>query len=175
MKFINLHAHTVFSIFDGLGYPQEHLKAAHENGMNALAISDHGNMNGMAHQYFAQQNMKKEGINFKNIYAMEGYYISSINEWKKEQEKQKEEKKSKKDKQQKGSIFLEDDDKTKKKEKYQRNHLLLLAKNKIGLTNLFKIVSESNTLENFYRHPRIDFEILKKNKEGIIRLLKGLR
>ena len=49
IPFVGLHAHSVAgSIFDGLGYPQEHMNFAYENGADALALTDHGNMNGLA-------------------------------------------------------------------------------------------------------------------------------
>lgn len=55
--------------------------------------------------------------------------------------------------------------------KYQqpRYHLVLLAKNKLGLQNLFKIVSISNT-EGFYKKPRVSLDWIKKNNcgEGLI-------
>ena len=50
IKFVGLHAHSVFSVFDGLGYPKDHMDFADENGCDALALTDHGNMNGLAHQ-----------------------------------------------------------------------------------------------------------------------------
>lgn len=48
-------------------------------------------------------------------------------------------------------------------------HLILLAKNNTGYKNLTKIVSRGFT-EGFYYKPRIDFELLKENHEGIIAL-----
>jgi len=46
--------------------------------------------------------------------------------------------------------------------------LILLAKNQTGLSNLFQIVSKSYKSENFYRYPRIDFEMLREHSEGVI-------
>ena len=46
-------------------------------------------------------------------------------------------------------------------------HLILLAKNKEGYQNLIKLVSLSYT-EGYYYKPRIDHEILKKYKDGLI-------
>lgn len=46
-------------------------------------------------------------------------------------------------------------------------HLLLLAKNKTGLRNLFKL-STIAELEGKYRKPRIDHELLRKHHEGLI-------
>ena len=48
-----------------------------------------------------------------------------------------------------------------------RYHLVLLAKNITGWKNIMKLVTLSN-LEGFYYKPRIDKEILKEHKEGII-------
>lgn len=49
------------------------------------------------------------------------------------------------------------------------SHLILLAKNQIGYKNLIKMVS-SGYIDGFYYKPRIDFELLKENSEGIIAL-----
>lgn len=46
-------------------------------------------------------------------------------------------------------------------------HLLLLAKNYDGYKNLMRLTTESH-LTGYYYKPRVDFELLKKYKEGII-------
>ena len=49
IPFVGLHAHSgMGSPFDGLGYPKEHMDYAFENGSDALALTDHGNMNALA-------------------------------------------------------------------------------------------------------------------------------
>lgn len=48
------------------------------------------------------------------------------------------------------------------------NHLVLLAKNKVGYQNLLKLVYLSNQAENSYYRPRIDEQMLFANSEGII-------
>ena len=50
-----------------------------------------------------------------------------------------------------------------------RYHLILLSKNKIGLQNLFKIVSMACT-EGFYKKPRVSIDYIKENNlgEGLI-------
>ncbi len=48
-------------------------------------------------------------------------------------------------------------------------HLLLLAKNEVGLKNLYYLSSISY-IEGFYYKPRIDKEVLSKHSEGLIAL-----
>ncbi|MDD5823518.1 MAG: DNA polymerase III subunit alpha [Firmicutes bacterium] len=57
-------------------------------------------------------------------------------------------------------------DKEPDKDRYQ-GHLILLAENMTGYTNLSKIVSKGYT-EGFYFKPRIDKEVLREHSEGII-------
>ena len=55
--------------------------------------------------------------------------------------------------------------------KSKRNHLILLAKNNIGYKNLLKISTESHKyiVKIFNQEiPRVDFDILKENSEGLI-------
>ncbi len=49
------------------------------------------------------------------------------------------------------------------------SHLVLLAENETGYKNLISLVSKGYT-EGFYYKPRIDFELLKAHKEGLIAL-----
>ena len=48
-------------------------------------------------------------------------------------------------------------------------HLVLLAENDIGYSNLMKIVSKGFT-EGYYYKPRVDYEVLEQYHEGIIAL-----
>ena len=79
IKFVGLHAHSVAgSIFDAVGYPQEHMDFAYENGSNALALTDHGNMNGLSWQVLHAKKMKSQGKEFKPIFGVEAYFTTSI-------------------------------------------------------------------------------------------------
>ncbi len=49
------------------------------------------------------------------------------------------------------------------------HHLVLLAENNLGYSNLCKIVSIGFT-EGYYYRPRVDFEVLEKYHEGLIAL-----
>ena len=86
IPFVNLHGHTTFSIFDGIGYPKDHMDFAYENGCDALAITDHGNMNALSYQVLHAQKMRAEGKNFKPVYGIEAYFIDDIEKWKTEYE-----------------------------------------------------------------------------------------
>ncbi|MDC9471194.1 PHP domain-containing protein, partial [Clostridioides difficile] len=51
--------------------------------------------------------------------------------------------------------------------KLRTNHVTLIAKNQIGVKNLYKIVSDAH-VNHFYRAPRILKSVLEEYKEGII-------
>ena len=171
IKFVGLHAHSVFSVFDGLGYPQDHIDFAIENGMDALALTDHGNMNGLAYQVLHAKRVQKEGKDFKPIFGIEGYFIDSVAKWKEEKAEIDKNKKGRKAKEENSAVVIEDEEATKRQEKNilnRRAHLVLLAQNQTGLNNLFTIVSKSFDPNNFYRYPRIDYDMLREHNEGII-------
>jgi len=173
IKFVGLHAHSVAgSIFDALGYPQAHMDFCYNNGGEALALTDHGNMNGLAYQVLHAKKMHEEGKDFKPIYGCEAYFIPSIEEWREEYETAMEDKKRARSikKTDQSGATVEDAASSKKTQDIlrRRHHLVLLAQNQTGLNNLFKLVSESYQPENFYRYPRIDYALLKKYNEGII-------
>jgi len=171
IKFVGLHAHSVFSVFDGLGYPKDHMDFAYENGCDALALTDHGNMNGLAHQVLHAKKMEAEGKTFKPIFGIEGYFIDSIDNWKQEYAEIQEKKKGRKKKEETSAVVIEDEDATKRQEKNiinRRAHLILLAQNQTGLNNLFQLVSKSFNSDNFYRYPRFDYKMLEEHNEGVI-------
>ena len=62
IPFVGLHSHCgVGSPFDGFGYPEDHMNFAYSNGAQALALTDHGNMNGVAYQIMHAKKMKAQG------------------------------------------------------------------------------------------------------------------
>lgn len=173
IPFVGLHAHSVAgSPFDALGYPPEHMDFAYENGMDALALTDHGNMNGLAWQVLHAKKMKREGKSFKPIFGCEAYFIPSVAKWKEEYEEIKNASKKKSDYEADNSgTTVEDEGASKKKIKSvlnRRRHLILLAMNQTGLQNIFKMISRSYSGDNFYRYPRVDYALLKKHNEGVI-------
>ncbi len=173
IKFVGLHAHSVAgSIFDALGYPQDHMDFAYQNGCDALALTDHGNMNGLAYQVLHAKKMLDAGKAFKPIFGCEAYFTPSIADWHDAYNQAMEDKKKaraiKKDAQSGATVEDEGDSKKIQGILKRRRHLVLLVQNQTGLNNLFKLVSESYQPENFYRYPRIDYALLKKYNEGII-------
>ena len=146
VKFVGLHAHSVFSVFDGLGYPQDHMDFAYENGCDALALTDHGNMNGLSHQVLHAKKMQADGRGLKPIYGIEAYFIDSVDKWKEEYEEIRKNKKGRKKKEENSAVVIEDEESTKRQEKNiinRRAHLVLLAQNQTGLNNLFQLISKS--------------------------------
>ena len=80
-RFTGLHAHSGFSTFDGLGYPQEHIDYILENGMNAWSLTEHGHMNSFGHAYFHSEKLRKKGIDFKFIPGCEMYVHPDLGIW----------------------------------------------------------------------------------------------
>jgi len=172
IPFVGLHAHSVAgSVFDGFGYPQDHMDFAYENGMEALALTDHGNMNGLSYQVLHAKKMQSQGKTFKPIFGVEAYFIASIEEWRGEYDRIKEDKKqARKVINDTDKVEAEDETASKGKSSKLNNsgHLVLLAMNQTGLNNIFKIVSDSHQGDNFYRKPRLDYKLLKEHGEGVI-------
>ena len=50
-SFVHLHVHTEYSLLDGAIRTDQLLKKCHSLGMNAVAITDHGNMFGAVQFY----------------------------------------------------------------------------------------------------------------------------
>jgi DNA polymerase-3 subunit alpha len=171
IPFYNMHGHTTFSIFDGMGYPDEHADYGFQNGLEGMAFTEHGNMNSFSYAFQKSKKMKEEGKDFKIVYGIEAYIHPSIEDWKQEKQKHKEDAKLAKQVDEDVGLVVEDESET-KKGSYgtlnQRSHLVLNAINQEGLNNLFKLVSNSYRGDNFYRYPRMDYDLLRKHNSGII-------
>lgn len=144
--FVHLHNHTHYSLQDGACTVDGLVQAAKKNNMHAVALTDHGVMYGIAEFY---KKAKKEGI--KPIIGMEAYVVSEGSRF------------------DKGKSDDANPDKTgsgKKRSKHY-NHLILLAKNQQGYKNLSKLSTLGHT-EGFYYKPRIDLELLRKYRDGLI-------
>ena len=141
MKFSHLHVHTQYSLLDGAASIPSLYKKAIDDGMPALAISDHGNMFGVfefvsqAYKHLDEKGQPK----VKPIVGCEFYLTADRHR----------------------KAFS-------KEEKDQRHHQILLAKNEVGYKNLIKL-SSLGFMEGLYsKYPRIDKSLVEKYHEGLI-------
>jgi DNA polymerase III subunit alpha len=138
-QFVHLHNHSHYSLLDAACRIDDLVHAAVEDNMPAVALTDHGVMFGAIEFY-----KKAEKAGIKPIIGMEAYIVT------------------------KGSRFEKSTQPTEsggKRSAYQ--HILLLAKDELGYKNLLKLCTAGHT-EGFYYKPRIDAEILRQYKDGIV-------
>ena len=143
MKFTHLHVHSNYSRFDGLAKYRDIVDKCIATGMNAVAITDHGNMCGIKELFdyckLINEERSLDGIKpFIPIAGVEAYCAR------------------------RGRHSMSD--------AVDRGgwHVILLAKNKTGYQNLCRLVSASNQEDAFFVVPRIDHELLEQYHEGII-------
>ncbi len=140
-QFVHLHNHSHYSLLDGACRVDDLIGAAVQNGMPAVALTDHGVLYGAIEFY---KKATKAGI--KPIIGMEAYVVT------------------------KGSRLEKSagiDQSGSRRAPY--HHLVLLAKNETGYRNLIKLCTIGH-LEGFYYKPRIDTEVLRKHREGLVGL-----
>ena len=138
--FVHLHVHTEYSLLDGAARIKKLVKEAHEQGMKAVAMTDHGNMFGTIALFDAcnaldEQYYKEHGEPIiKPIFGTEFYVAEDLHN---------------------------------KNGKQKLAHLIILVKNEIGYKNLSKLNSIA-FVEGYYYKPRIDYQTLSKYSEGLI-------
>jgi DNA polymerase-3 subunit alpha len=170
-KFVHLHVHTQFSILDGASSVKGLISRAKALGMRAVAVTDHGNMFGIK-EFINNVGKVNEPINseiktikdqIKGLQAT-GEPESSI---KGLEDKIKELEKTLFKPIVGCEAYVTTDMRSRDKDDRGGDHLVILAKNKIGYHNLTKLVSYSWT-KGFYSKPRIDKNLLRKYSEGLI-------
>ncbi|MDR3297646.1 MAG: DNA polymerase III subunit alpha, partial [Prevotellaceae bacterium] len=168
--FIHLHVHTEYSILDGASKIPRLVDKAMACGMPALAVTDHGNMYGIK-EFFDYVGKKNAKLN-DAIKALK----KQIGEAEKNGDStadllpQVAELEAQRFKPILGcEVYVAEGSRFDRKghEDVGGNHLILLAKNKVGYHNLLKLVSKG-FLEGFYGKPRIDHQLLELYHEGII-------
>lgn len=175
-RFVSIHNHSTFSPYDGLGQPQEHIDFSINNGLDGWSLTDHGNGNGLAHAHAHAKKLYKKGQKFRQIFGVEFYFVPSLKDWQKAYNQKKADAEAAKsddtpEDEEEAGLVVEDADETRSETSvndiYKRYHLVVIAKNRIGLSNLFTLVKKSFK-DGFYKFPRIDFDLLKQHGEGLV-------
>ncbi len=167
--FVHLHVHTQYSILDGQASIDALVDKAIEDGMPALAITDHGNMFGIK-EYFNYVNKKngkiKDAIKKAQQALKDATDPETISKAKTDLETAQSKRLFK-------PIFgcemyvASENLHTHVDKRDTGRHLIVLAKNEKGYHNLVKLVSKAWT-EGFYSHPRTDKHELAQHCEGLI-------
>ena len=156
--FTDLHHHSEFSLLDGFGSVNTHVKRCCELGHTAVAFTEHGTCRG-----FVALDKVCEEHKIKPIFGCEVYVC-------------RDHKKTSLTKEQLAAVTAGLKGKEAKEAKagaehvegiYEHRHLILLAENDEGLRNLIKLQNRANT-DGFYYYPRIDLNLLEDHSEGII-------
>ena len=137
--FAHLHLHSEYSLLDGGNKIGRLLKRVKELGMDAVAVTDHGNMFGAMEFYW-----KAKDAGIKPILGIEAYVAVDRD----------------------GKVG-DRRDKTHTGEKDGGWHLVLLAEDLAGWRNLLKLSSDA-FLHGFYYKPRMDKSTLAQWADGII-------
>ncbi|OSY86992.1 DNA polymerase III subunit alpha [Tenacibaculum holothuriorum] len=156
VQFAHLHNHTQFSVLQSTIQIGNIVKAAANDNMSAVALTDTGNM--MAAFHFVKEVM---GHN------------KSVKAANKEAEENGEEPKGTLLKPIIGCEFFICENHADKSHKDNGYQVVLLAKNKRGYHNLAKMSSIA-FVDGFYYVPRIDKEVVKQYKEDVIVLTGNL-
>jgi len=171
-SFVHLHVHSYYSILDGMSSIPGLVERAAASGMNAIALTDHGNMFGIKefYNYVKKKNSKVYGDiahlkkELKNEELTDEQRMALSNQLAEVEKKLFKPILGCEAYVARRSRLSKDKDNVEDRSGY---HLVLLAKNKKGYQNLCKLVS-LGWMEGFYYRPRIDHEILEKYSEGII-------
>jgi len=142
-SFVHLHVHTEYSMLDGAARVADLVGEVAAQGMPAIAMTDHGNVFG-AFEFYKQA--KKVGV--KPIIGIEAY-VAPESRFDKRRVKWAD---GGEDDVSGGGAYT---------------HMTLLAENKEGLANLFRLSSLAS-LEGYYYKPRMDRELLSKYNKGLI-------
>ncbi|WP_244927600.1 DNA polymerase III subunit alpha [Nocardioides sp. W7] len=143
-SFVHLHVHTEYSMLDGAARLGPMAERAAELGMPAIAMTDHGNVFG-AYEFYSKA--KKAGV--KPIIGIEAYFAPNISR-----------------KERKGVNFYDGGpDDVSARGAY--THMTLLSESTEGMHNLFRL-STGAWSDGFFKHPRMDRELLAQHGKGII-------
>lgn len=164
-KFVHLHNHSHYSLLDGLSKIDDMIARTKELGMEAIAITDHGNLYGSIEFY-----QKAKKANIKPILGMEAYLAPGSRKDKGQGLADTENGNSKSSSSESATRGRPSQNaQTESRGRLPYYHLILLAENETGWKNLMKLATRAS-LEGFYYKPRVDKELLREHHEGIIAL-----
>ncbi len=144
--FAHLHVHTEYSMLDGAARLDDMLARTAELGMDAIAMTDHGNVFG-AYDFWSKA--KQHGV--KGIVGMEAYATPNTSRFERKRVRWGEDKNSGDDVSGGGAY----------------THMTLLSESTTGMHNLFRMSSRASLEGQFYK-PRIDRELMAEYAQGII-------
>ena len=154
-RFTHLHTHTEFSMLDGLGKVEHMCAAAAADGQTAIAMTDHGRLNGA---WRFRNAAKEHGL--KPIFGVEAYLAIGSRHEQNVREEERDE----------GDYGDYDEALRGKKQSSTKTvryeHLTILARNETGWFNL--VAMQNKAQESYWYHPRIDYDLLKEHGEGLI-------
>ena len=143
-SFFHLHVYSQFSVLHSTSHIQSLVDQAHEFNMNAISLTDKGNLMGAFHFIKAiknhNENLDSNTTEIKPVIGCEF------------------------------NVCEDCDDKSRRDDGFQ---IVFIAKNKNGYHNLSKMSSLAYT-SGFYYVPRIDKKIVQKYKEDLIVLSGNL-
>lgn len=148
MGFEHLHRHSDFSLLDGFARVSEYAEYQKEINQKFLCITDHGVMGAIP-----QQVAEAEKHNLFPLFGVE-FYVNPM------QPKLNSRAESAEFRKNLGDELLQ-------KKFDKSHHLLAIAYNDVGYSNLVRLTSWA-WIHGFYRRPRINHEILMQHKEGIV-------
>jgi DNA polymerase-3 subunit alpha len=147
MGFEHLHRHSDSSLLDGFAMVEEYASYSKEVNQKYLCITDHGVMGAVPKQI-----SESEEHNLYPIFGCE-LYINPLQ--------------PKVEFREQSGEFRKTLDEAQQKRFDKSNHLLAIAYTNEGYKNLVRLSSWA-WMHGFYKKPRINHDILKECKEGII-------
>ncbi|HSF99196.1 MAG TPA: PHP domain-containing protein, partial [Ornithinibacter sp.] len=147
-SFVHLHVHTEYSMLDGAARIGDLFARAAEMGMPALATTDHGYVFG-AYEFWK----KAQGTGVKPIIGVEAYVTPGTHRTDKTRVKYGDERTRPGDDVSGSGAYT---------------HMTLLARDNVGLHNLFRMDSQASLDQVYAKWPRIDRELLSQYGTGLI-------
>ncbi|WP_432478719.1 DNA polymerase III subunit alpha [Nocardioides sp. GXQ0305] len=143
-SFAHLHVHTEYSMLDGAARLDDLFTRTAELGMDAIAMTDHGNVFG-AYEFWSKA--RAHGV--KPIIGMEAYFTPNTSRYEKKR------------------VRWNDGGGDDVSGSGSYTHMTLLSETTEGMHNLFRLSSRAS-MEGFFYQPRADRELLSDYARGLI-------